>query len=160
LTTRFDIAKAKAMAQLEQVACLSRESLHKVLSTVRCQSGTDNVRRIKSTRVSIQRQLFAIFWLQSVKPQGVLAMNEEILSNPVTGESMRILESTAQTFKVQYSLRPRKERRISVLSGEMGVRINGEPIGLRLLFGVLGPIAVTLGYRRQVDKYLVHRLDA
>lgn len=64
-------------------------------------------------------------------------MNEEILENPVTGESMRILESTAQTFRAQYSLRPHgeipgehfhphKEQRISVLAGEMHLRINGE----------------------------------
>ena len=64
-------------------------------------------------------------------------MSEEILDNPVTGESMRILESTAQVFKVQYSLRPRgeipgehfhpqKEQLISVLSGEMHLRINGQ----------------------------------
>ena len=159
---------------------------------------------------------------------------------------MRILESTAQTFKAQYSLRPhgeipgehlhpQKEQSISVLSGEMHLRINGEhrivragqtatlpvgaphfqwnpcdyeaivieeirpagrihdffkvlfglardgktdgngrpsfllaaavfsefkddirpaPLGLRLLFGVLGPVALALGYRRQVEKYL------
>lgn len=64
-------------------------------------------------------------------------MNEEILENPVTGESMRILESTAQTFKFQYSLRPHgeiagehfhptQEQTVSVLSGEMHLRINGE----------------------------------
>lgn len=64
-------------------------------------------------------------------------MNEEILENPVTGESMRILESSAQTFKAQYSLRPHgeipgehlhpnKEQLISVLSGEMHLRINGD----------------------------------
>jgi len=179
-------------------------------------------------------------------------MNEEILENPVTGESMRILESTAQTFKVQYSLRPHgeipgehlhphKEQRISVLSGEMHLRINGEhrivragqtttiPVGarhfqwnpcdaeavvteeirpagrihdffkvlfglardgrtdgngypslvlsaalfsefqdsirpaapgFRLLIGALGPIALALGYRRQVEKYLHERRAA
>jgi quercetin dioxygenase-like cupin family protein len=173
-------------------------------------------------------------------------MDEVILENPVTGESMRILESTAQMFKAQYSLRPHgeipgehlhphKEQRISVLAGEMHVRINGEhrivragqtatiPIGarhfqwnpcateavviedirpagrihdffkvlfglardgrtdenghpslvlsaalfsefrdairpaafgLRLLFGVVGPIALAFGYRRQIEKYL------
>jgi quercetin dioxygenase-like cupin family protein len=176
-------------------------------------------------------------------------MNEEILENPVTGESMRILESTAQTFKAQYSLRPHgeipgehfhphKEQRITILSGEMHLRIDGEhrivragetatiavgarhfqwnpcdseavvieeirpagrihdffkvlfglardgrtdangypslfltaavfaefkdsirlaPLGLRLLCGVLGPIALALGYRRQVEKYLHQR---
>ncbi len=176
-------------------------------------------------------------------------MNEEILDNPVTGESMRILESTAQTFKAQYSLRPHgeipgehfhphKEQRISVLSGEMHLRINGEhrilragesaalpvgarhfqwnpcdseavvieevrpagrmhdffrvlfglardgrtdangypslvlsaalfsefkdsvrpaPLGSRLLIAVLGPMALALGYRRQLEKYLQER---
>jgi quercetin dioxygenase-like cupin family protein len=64
-------------------------------------------------------------------------MDEEILENPVTGESLRILESTAETFKAQYSLRPHgeiagehlhphREQRISVLSGEMHLRIEGE----------------------------------
>lgn len=64
-------------------------------------------------------------------------MDEEILENPVTGESMRVLESSAQRFKVQYSLRPygeipgehlhpQKEQTISVLSGEMHLRIDGE----------------------------------
>ena len=173
-------------------------------------------------------------------------MNEEILDNPVTGESMRVLASTPQTFKAQYSLRPHgeipgehlhphKEQLISILAGEMHLRINGEhrivragettaiPVGarhfqwnpsdseavvieeirpagrihdffkvlfglardgrtdgegypslllsaalfsefkgdirpgsrgLRLLIGVLGPIALALGYRQQLEKYL------
>jgi quercetin dioxygenase-like cupin family protein len=171
-----------------------------------------------------------------------MPMSEEILDNPVTGESMRILESTAQVFKAQYSLRPhgeiphpRKEQRISILSGEMHLRINGEhkvlragesatlplganhfqwnpcdsevvvveevrpagrihdffkvlfglardgktdqngfpspvlaaalfsefkdtilpsPLGSRILIGVLGPVALALGYRSEVEKYL------
>lgn len=69
-------------------------------------------------------------------------MNEEILENPVTGESMRILESSAQAFRAQYSLRPHgeipgehfhphQEQRITVLSGEMHLRINGEHQVLR-----------------------------
>ena len=173
-------------------------------------------------------------------------MDDEVLENPVTGESMRVLESTAQTFKAQYSLRPHgeipgehfhphKEQRISVLSGEMHVRVEGEnrvvragetttiPLGaahfqwnpcdseavvieeirpagrihdffkvlfglardgrtdgngfpplllaaavfsefedsirpasrgLRLVCGMLGPMALALGYRRQIEKYL------
>ena len=63
-------------------------------------------------------------------------MNEELLENPVTGESMRILESTPQTFKARYSLaphaeipgehfHPNKEQFISVLSGEMHLRLAG-----------------------------------
>lgn len=64
-------------------------------------------------------------------------MKDEILENPVTGESMKVIESTAQAFRAQYSLRPHgeipgehlhphKEQRIEVLSGEMHVRIDGE----------------------------------
>ena len=64
-------------------------------------------------------------------------MNDEILENPVTGESMRILESSARSFKVEYALRPHseipgehfhphKEQMISVVSGEMHLRIGGE----------------------------------
>jgi quercetin dioxygenase-like cupin family protein len=64
-------------------------------------------------------------------------MNEEILENPVTGESMCVLESSAESFKAQYSLRPHgeiagehlhpnREQRISVLSGEMHLRVEGE----------------------------------
>ena len=178
-------------------------------------------------------------------------MNEEILENPVTGESMRILESTAQAFKAQYSLRPHgeipgehlhphKEQRISILAGEMHLRVNGQhrilragetatipvgarhfqwnpcdseavvieeirpagrihdffkvlfglardgktdgdgypplflgaalfaefrdsirpaPLGFRLLLGVLGPIALALGYRRRLEKYLDQRRE-
>lgn len=63
-------------------------------------------------------------------------MSDEILENPVTGESMRILESTAETFSAQYALRPHgeiagehfhphREQRISILSGAMHLRING-----------------------------------
>jgi quercetin dioxygenase-like cupin family protein len=64
-------------------------------------------------------------------------MPEEILENPITGERMRILESTPETFKAQYSLHPHseiagahfhpgKQQRIMVLSGEMHLRIDGE----------------------------------
>lgn len=173
-------------------------------------------------------------------------MEEEILENPVTGESMRVLESSVQAFKVQYSLRPHgeipgehlhphKEQTISVLSGEMHLRVNGEhrilrageattipvgarhfqwnpcdseavlieeirpagrihdfftvlfglardgrtdgngfpplvlsaalfsefsdsirlaPLGSRLVVALLGPVALALGYRRQLERYL------
>ena len=64
-------------------------------------------------------------------------MTEETLENPVTGESLRILESTPAVFKVHYSLRPHgeiagehfhpgKETGVTVLSGEMHLRVNGE----------------------------------
>jgi quercetin dioxygenase-like cupin family protein len=173
-------------------------------------------------------------------------MSEGILENPVTGESMRVLESSVRAFKAQYSLRahgeipgehfhPHKEQRISVLSGEMHLRIDGEhrivragetttiplgarhfqwnpcdseavvieelhpagrihdffkalfglardgrtdrngfpsivmaaalfsefrdsirpaSLGLRLACGVLGPVALALGCRRQIEEYL------
>jgi quercetin dioxygenase-like cupin family protein len=69
-------------------------------------------------------------------------MSEEILENPVTGESVRILESTPAVFKVQYSLRthaeiaaehfhPGKQQRVTILSGEMHLRVNGENRVLR-----------------------------
>jgi quercetin dioxygenase-like cupin family protein len=59
-----------------------------------------------------------------------------MLENPVTGEALRVLESTPGVFKVQYSLRPHgeiagahfhpgKEQQITVLSGEMHLRIDG-----------------------------------
>lgn len=64
-------------------------------------------------------------------------MNGEILENAVTGESMRVLESTVEAFRVQYTLRPHGEiagehlhpggaHRFSVLSGELHVRVDGE----------------------------------
>ena len=64
-------------------------------------------------------------------------MNGETLENPVTGESMRVLESTAEVFRVQYTLRPHGEiagehfhpsgaHRFSVLSGEIHLRVDGE----------------------------------
>ena len=64
-------------------------------------------------------------------------MPEEILENPVTGETMRIIESTPQTFTIEYALRahgeialehfhPGIEQEISVRSGEMHVTVDGE----------------------------------
>lgn len=64
-------------------------------------------------------------------------MVEETLENPVTGETMRILESTVETFVIEYALRPHGEialehfhpgisQEIAVLSGEMHVTVNGE----------------------------------
>ena len=63
-------------------------------------------------------------------------MSNEILENPVTGERMEVLESTAATFRIQYSMRPHasipsehyhpgKAQVISVLAGEMHLRVNG-----------------------------------
>jgi len=63
-------------------------------------------------------------------------MSNEILENPVTGERMEVIESTADTFRIQYSMRPHasipaehyhpgKAQMISVLSGEMHLRVNG-----------------------------------
>ena len=173
-------------------------------------------------------------------------MSEEVLENPVTGEALRVLESTPEVFKAQYTLNPHseiagehfhphKEQTVTVLSGEMHLRINGEhrivragesaliptgahhfqwnpcdvevtaieeirpagriheffsvlfalardgktdsqgrpslllaaalfnefkgsirqaPIGMRVLFDMLAPIASVLGYRRLLDPYL------
>lgn len=61
----------------------------------------------------------------------------EVLENPVTGESMRVLESTPAVFKAQYTMRPHGEiagahfhpngeHLLMVLSGEMHVRIDGD----------------------------------
>lgn len=64
-------------------------------------------------------------------------MSEELMENPVTGETMLVLESTADTFKIEYALRahgeiplehfhPNVEQKIAVSAGEMHVTINGE----------------------------------
>jgi quercetin dioxygenase-like cupin family protein len=64
-------------------------------------------------------------------------MTEAVLENPVTGERLRVLESTPERFRVHYSLGPHAEiaaahfhpgmeQRVTVLSGEMHVRIDGE----------------------------------
>lgn len=64
-------------------------------------------------------------------------MADEVLENPVTGERLQVLESTAERFKVRYSLAPHgeipsahfhpgKEQRVSVLAGEMHLLIAGE----------------------------------
>jgi quercetin dioxygenase-like cupin family protein len=69
-------------------------------------------------------------------------MTEEILENPITGERLRVLESTPERFKVHYSLRPHgeiagehfhpgKEQRVTILSGEMHLRVNGDHCILR-----------------------------
>ena len=63
-------------------------------------------------------------------------MIEEILSNPITGETMRVLESTPQKFVIEYALKPHGqiplehyhpdiEQEISVKSGEMHLTVNG-----------------------------------
>jgi quercetin dioxygenase-like cupin family protein len=69
-------------------------------------------------------------------------MADEILENPITGERLRILESTPERFKAQYSLHPHgeipgehfhpgQEQRVTVLSGEMHLRVDGEHRVLR-----------------------------
>lgn len=69
-------------------------------------------------------------------------MKEEVLDNPVTGERFRVLESTPERFKAEYSLRPHaeipgehfhpgKEQRVTVLSGEMHLRVDGRHRVLR-----------------------------
>ena len=61
----------------------------------------------------------------------------EVLNNPVTGETMRVLESTDGKFVIEYALKPHGEiplehfhpgieQEIAVMSGEMHVTVNGE----------------------------------
>lgn len=63
-------------------------------------------------------------------------MSEEILRNCVTGEVMTVLESTPEVFRICFSLQPRcsipgshfhpgKAQRITVVSGEMHLRVGG-----------------------------------
>ena len=64
-------------------------------------------------------------------------MTLETLENPVTGETMHVLESNADTFVIEYALRPHGriplelfhpnvEQEFAVKSGEMHVTIDGE----------------------------------
>jgi quercetin dioxygenase-like cupin family protein len=69
-------------------------------------------------------------------------MSVEVLENPVTGETMKVLESTPEAFKIEYALRPHGEiplehfhpgveQEISVLSGEMHITVNGEHVVIK-----------------------------
>jgi len=69
-------------------------------------------------------------------------MPEELLENPITGEQLRVLESTPELFRVRYSLRPHgeiagahfhpgKRQKVTVLSGEMHLRIDGQTYVVR-----------------------------
>ncbi len=69
-------------------------------------------------------------------------MNDEIMENPVTGETMKVLESTQETFKIEYALRPHGEiplehfhpdveQEIAVSSGEMHITVNGEHVVIK-----------------------------
>ncbi len=69
-------------------------------------------------------------------------MNEEIMENPVTGETMKVLESTQETFTIEYGLRPHGEipfehfhpgveQEIAVTSGEMHITVNGEHVVIK-----------------------------
>jgi quercetin dioxygenase-like cupin family protein len=66
----------------------------------------------------------------------------EVLTNPVTGETLKVLESNSAVFKVEYNLRqggavpadhyhPWQEQIISVVSGELHCRIGKETRILR-----------------------------
>jgi mannose-6-phosphate isomerase-like protein (cupin superfamily) len=77
-------------------------------------------------------------------------MAEEILENPVTGETMRILESTPETFTIEYALRPHGEialehfhpnieQEIAVRSGEMHITVNGEHMVIKAGESVTAP---------------------
>jgi mannose-6-phosphate isomerase-like protein (cupin superfamily) len=53
-----------------------------------------------------------------------MSMNERTLGNPATAESIRILESTSEAAGEHFH--PTQEQTVSVFSGEMHLRINGE----------------------------------
>lgn len=66
----------------------------------------------------------------------------EVLRNPVTGETMKVLESNRDVFKIEYNLRqggavptahyhPWQEQIISVLEGELHCRVGKETVILR-----------------------------
>lgn len=65
-----------------------------------------------------------------------ITSEKEIIFNPVTGEKLVVLESSAEIFKVEFSIDPRSEiagehlhpfqqQKIFVTSGELHCRING-----------------------------------
>ena len=69
-------------------------------------------------------------------------MSEEVLVNPVTGETMKVLESTPEKFVIEYALKahgeiplehfhPGVEQEIAVTSGEMHITVNGEPVVIK-----------------------------
>ena len=77
-------------------------------------------------------------------------MAEEILENPVTGETMRILESTPDLFAIEFALRPHGEialehfhpnieQEIAVRSGEMHITVNGEHVVIKAGESVTAP---------------------
>jgi quercetin dioxygenase-like cupin family protein len=67
---------------------------------------------------------------------------QEIIHNPVTGETLYVLESTPEVFKIAFRLRPggavaaahyhpSQEQKISVLAGELHCRVGRERIVIR-----------------------------
>jgi quercetin dioxygenase-like cupin family protein len=69
-------------------------------------------------------------------------MNKEKIVNPVTGETLHILESNAQIFKFKYQLDPRgaiagehlhpaQQQTITVVAGELHCRVGDRPFIIR-----------------------------
>jgi mannose-6-phosphate isomerase-like protein (cupin superfamily) len=69
-------------------------------------------------------------------------MSLEVLTNPVTGETMRVLESNAEVFKIQYDLElggavpavhfhPHQTQIISVIEGELHCQAGDRIVVLR-----------------------------
>lgn len=69
-------------------------------------------------------------------------MSLEVLVNPVTGETMRVLESTAEVFKIQYDLKPggaaptvhfhpHQTQIISIVAGELHCQAGDRKVVLR-----------------------------
>ena len=77
-------------------------------------------------------------------------MAEEILENPVTGEVMKVLESTPDTFRIEYALKahgaiplehchPGVEQEIAVREGEMHITVNGEHVVIKAGESAIAP---------------------
>ncbi len=63
-------------------------------------------------------------------------MYKETISNPVTGETLYVLESNAEVFRIEFAIEPHceiaaehfhpnQEQRIYVIQGTLGCRVNG-----------------------------------
>lgn len=90
----------------------------------------------------------------------------EVLRNPVTGETMKVLESNRNVFKVEYNLRqggaaptahyhPWQEQIISVLAGELHCRVGKETVILRAGDSARVPPGVTHTQWNQAETEVV-----
>lgn len=70
-------------------------------------------------------------------------MNKETIHNPVTGETLYVLESTTEVFCIEYTIdpgssiaaehiHPFQEQTVYVIQGELGCRVNGVDSVLRV----------------------------